>query len=193
MTPDRLALIVLAAGRSSRFGTNDKLMADLGGRPVGLHTPERLMRFDWAQRLTVAQGVISGHLESIGFTCLPPEMPEAGMGDNLALAARNLAEVDAALIVLADMPFVSEAHIASLLKAASGPSAMVASEAEGRWSPPVLFGRDHFGALCALSGDDGARALLKSQPDRVISVPVSPEALFDIDTPEALDEARLLV
>ena len=91
--------------------------------------------------------------------------------------------LDAALIALCDQPAFSADTIAQLLAAqrATGRS-IVAARYGGRQAAPALFLREHFPALAALTGEEGARALLNADPARVASVDL-PALAVDLDTP----------
>jgi molybdenum cofactor cytidylyltransferase len=118
---------------------------------------------------------------------------DEGMGSSLRLAAETLpAETEAVVIGLADMPEVASATIAALVAAwrPLGASAIVAPVFEGRRGHPVVFGASYVAALRELSGDAGARAILKQHAADLTLVPVAdPGVVLDLDTPADL-EAR---
>jgi molybdenum cofactor cytidylyltransferase len=188
MKAEQVALLVLAGGRSQRFGRADKLMADLNGLPLGLHLPQRLASRPWAARLAVASGDLTASLSQLGFTLVAPE-PAGGMGDNIARGIKALPAVDGVLICLADMPFVTMQHIDNLLLAVTATHTIAVSEHEGQPSPPVLFEQSYFKSLAALSGDTGARDVLMAHRSAVVRVPAAAETLIDIDTPDHLRKA----
>lgn len=98
--------------------------------------------------------------------------------------------LDAALLALCDQPAFSSATIAQLVATyhASGRS-IVAARYAGRLAAPALFSREHFPALAHLTGEEGARALLNDQPDRVAAVDL-PALAADLDTPVDLEMYR---
>lgn len=185
MPSEQLALVIMAGGRSQRFGVQDKLQADLNGLPLGLHAAARLAPLGWAQRLAVARAPLDGNLSELGFRCLRPAA-DSGLGDNLALAAEAFGDIAGALILLADMPFVTQAHVDQMMAAATSPANIVCSLSKGVRSPPVLIGRDHFPALRALSGDEGAKTLFKAPGTNLIEIAANDEVTVDIDTVDAL-------
>jgi len=95
----------------------------------------------------------------------------------------------AAIVCLGDMPFVKPQTLAALAREA-GASAVVRPSYEGRPGNPVLWGRDYFSELAALRGDHGGRDLLKRHPPALLECG-DPGIAIDIDTPEALAEARI--
>jgi molybdenum cofactor cytidylyltransferase len=177
------ALVLLAAGLSRRFG-GDKLSADLAGRPLGLHGAATLASLPLAERIAVIGGGGPDYA-ALGFRIVRNPDPGAGQAGSLRLGVRAARESGAAavLIALADMPFVTSDHVRRLL-AAGGEDVVVASSDGARRSPPALFGRGWFDRLEQVSGDQGARALLRE----AAVVAADPRELVDVDTPAALDE-----
>jgi molybdenum cofactor cytidylyltransferase len=172
----KIAGILLAAGRSTRFGSNDKLAALLGGRPILDRAAEAMRAVQLQGRFVVRAGPTGG-LGGFDRVSIPPNAP---MSRSLAegVGAARRAGADAVLVALGDMPFVTEAHLARLIANAEGRSALLASYGEGRRSPPALFGADWFDELEGTTGDAGARALIA----RAELVEAPPGTLRDIDT-----------
>jgi molybdenum cofactor cytidylyltransferase len=180
-----IAAVLLAAGRSTRFGTADKLAAPLGGVPLGLHAAGTLAALPVSARFVVAR---PGGVQWPAFEVVPNARPDAGMADSIALgvAAARRAGAGAVLIALADMPFVSAAHFRALLALYRGPESLATSGDGTVRMPPALFGSDWFAALEALSGDRGARAIL----DRAELVLADDDQLLDIDSAADLGKAQ---
>lgn len=176
-----IAAVLLAAGRSTRFGAENKLLAPMDGIPLGLHAANMLARLPVDRRIVVTGAAV---LEWPGFTPIENDRPETGMAHSIALgvAAARRGRADAVLIALADMPFVSEAHYRRLLACHRGPGSRAASSDGSRPTPPALFGADWFDTLEQLSGDQGARALL----GHAELVAADPRELVDIDRPSDL-------
>jgi molybdenum cofactor cytidylyltransferase len=180
---ERVALVLLAAGRSQRFGSADKLMADYLGRPLGLHVVVALEAVPFCERIAVISDTaldLSGH----GYTIVHNDDPAAGMGRSLRLGveAACRGQAEAVLIALADMPRVTATHIYRLLDRAEGPDAIVASSDGITPHPPALFGCAHLDTLLQSEGDAGARELVKHGHHVV----TSPAELADVDTEEQL-------
>ncbi|KWV90813.1 NTP transferase domain-containing protein [Erythrobacter sp. YT30] len=185
----RLAIALLAAGQSRRFGSADKLAAPLLGKKLGVHAAETLADVDAALRLVVVPRLdhpCSNEWRSLGFTPLANADAREGMGSSVRLAASHArkAEADALLIALADMPLIKAHHIKALIDAAKreGAKAIYASSDGRRKMPPACFGKDHFQALTKLQGDAGARAMLSDA--RAINC--EPQTLMDIDDADSL-------
>jgi len=177
----RIAGLLLAAGRGTRFG-GDKLNAMLAGRPVGCHAAATAGQVPLAWRFAV---VAEGDAPP-GFTAI--RNPVGGQGRSLArgVAAARQVGADAVLVMLADMPLVSPAHLERLLACFQGPDTLAVSRADGTRSPPALIGRRWFDVLERLGGDRGAQDLLAD----AVPIDARPEELMDIDTVSDLDRAR---
>lgn len=185
----RLAIAVLAAGRSQRFGEEDKLRVPFRGKALGLHATDTLGRVDAEVRIVVTSDlahICARGWEASGFAPVKNPNADEGMGTSVAVAARiaRRAGVEALLIALADMPLVPRRHFQALVEAAgeARANAIIASSHGSARMPPAIFSSDRFNALADLAGDAGARGLLAQA--ELITCP--PEWLADIDTPDAL-------
>ena len=114
-----------------------------------------------------------------------------GMGTSIAAGISALPpQCEAAVVLLADQPCLGADAINALIdtyRATGKP--LVASRFGTVVGAPTLIARSLFSEAAALSGDVGARPLIKKHPDLVAEVPQRPEASWDVDTPE--DLARL--
>jgi len=184
---DGVALVLLAAGRASRFGA-DKLAQDLAGRPVAHHAAQRLATMGFAARIAVCSPA-TPPLGALGYRIVPLEPEGAPMSRSIALgvAAAEQLGARAVLLALADMPLVPAAHYTALVEDFEGiPLATLAGAAT---MPPAMFGRAHFAALQRLTGDRGARDLIA----RANTVPLDPLLALDIDTPSDLIRAERII
>lgn len=189
MRPERIAAVLLAAGRSTRFGDQDKMMADLGGKPLIAHAMETVASLPFAHLIAVvrpqaAAPVIHRKLERRGYSLLVNDAPEEGLSGSIVRAIAHIADLKCrgALICLADMPAVPPGHLIRICEAAVDIRSVVASTDGFVPSPPSFIGRKHFGELLALRGDQGARALLS----RGLLIETNGSLLRDIDVPDDL-------
>lgn len=183
--PETTALILLAAGKSARFGLSDKLTEMFLGQPLGMHVVTALEAVPFARRVVVRDGVQLDYAAR-GYHEVHNRRPEQGLSLSLKMgveAARGPG-VEAVLIALADMPRVTAAQIHRLFDAASGPDTIVASSDGMHPRPPALFGANRFDTLEALEGESGARDLILAGRHVV----THPDELIDVDTEEELDE-----
>ena len=183
--PDAVAAILLAAGRSSRFGTADKLLTPLQGMPVARHAAKPIVELTPARRIAIcpdADDALAHMLAGEGFDIIANPAAERGLSESLRLgiAAVQSGTESAALLCLADMPFVRAEHLAALLARFDPHEApVVASGRDGVPMPPALFARSLFAELANARGDQGGRALLAS----AVLVPAPAGQLGDIDRP----------
>ena len=185
----RLAAIVLAAGRSERFGA-DKRLAGLRGRPLIAWALAALDGFDFAQKIAVVRAADPAWDLLRRHGVMPVVNPRAddGMGASLARGIAALGEVDGAFVVLADMPDIPPGLYGEMAACfAPGAADIVVPRHEGRTGHPVLFSSFCFDALKALTGDRGGRSLIESGRYRVARLDVAdPGILRDIDRPQDL-------
>ncbi|MGE3146221.1 MAG: NTP transferase domain-containing protein [Pseudorhodoplanes sp.] len=189
----RVGAIVLAAGRSTRMGGSNKLLAQIRGKPIVRLAAEQAL----ASRASPVI-VVSGHQREqieaalAGLAVRIVHNPDFADGLSTSLKAGLTAmpdDVDGAVVMLADMPQVDAALIDTLL-AAFDPergSLAVVPTIEGKRGNPVVWSRRFFPSLMALEGDVGARHLIGENVDAVTEVAVDGQAaLIDVDTPDAL-------
>ena len=189
----RIAAVVLAAGRSTRMGGPNKLLAEIRGRPLVRIVVDEAVA-SHAKPVIVVVGHERGEVEK-ALAGLPvqfvhnPDFAQ-GLGTSLkAGIAAVPAEADGAIVCLADMPQV-DASLLNRLIAAFDPdrgALIVMPTAEGRRGNPVLWSRRFFPDLMAIEGDVGARHFIGRYSEAAVEVPLEGKAaLVDVDTPEAL-------
>lgn len=180
--------LVLAAGRSTRFGSENKLLTPFGGQPLAAHAAEAMAAVPLDYRLVVVADASVAALFD-GFEVLTTERPDAPQSASLALGARRALQLEATrlLVALADMPLVDNALMGMVLDRCTGDSPSAATDG-ARAMPPACFSGPQIGALTKLSGDRGAAALLAGlAPDRLVTAP--PGMLADIDTVADVERA----
>jgi molybdenum cofactor cytidylyltransferase len=193
----RIAAVVLAAGRSTRMGAINKLIAEIGGKPLVRIAAEQALA-SRASPVIVVTGHERERVEA-ALAGLPvrivhnPDYAE-GLGTSLkAGIAAVPPEADGAIICLGDMPQVSSALIDKLI-AAFDPergALVVVPSIGGRRGNPVVWSRRFFHDLMQIQGDIGARHLIGSYAEAVVEVPVADDAaLIDVDTPESLSAVK---
>jgi molybdenum cofactor cytidylyltransferase len=188
-----IAAVVLGAGRSSRMGGPNKLLAEIAGRPLVRIVVEQALA-SHARPVVVVTGHQRERVEA-ALSGLPvtivhnPDFAD-GLGGSLRTGIAALpAEVDGAIVCLADMPQVDGALIDRLIGALDPDhgALVVVPTIDGKRGNPVVWSRRFFPDLMAVEGDVGARYLIGRYPEAVAEVPLSGTAvLTDVDTPEAL-------
>ena len=192
----RIAALVLAAGRSSRMGTINKLLIRIDGKPMVRHAIEAVS----AAGLTPVI-VVSGHQREAVEAALAgqevttvhnPAFAE-GLSSSLKAGLAVLPDdIDGVLVCLGDMPRVMAADIERLVGAFNPVEgrAIIVPTRNGKRGNPVLWAKRFIPEMREVAGDVGARHLIGSYPESVAEVEMTSDGvLTDIDTPQAL--ARL--
>lgn len=193
----QVAAVILAAGQSTRMGSN-KLLETVAGKPVVRHVAEAVL----ASRAGPAL-VVLGHEAArvraalAGLDVIFIENPRYAEGMSTSLRAGVGAVPTSsvgALVVLGDMPQLTAAIINRIIDGfVAGPQDALAAApvAGGRRGNPVLIARALLPAVEGLTGDMGARGLLNAASEGVVEVTIDEDAvLLDVDTPQALAQAR---
>ncbi|RWL98431.1 MAG: 4-diphosphocytidyl-2C-methyl-D-erythritol kinase [Mesorhizobium sp.] len=191
----KVDIVLLAAGRSSRMGGPNKLLALFDGEPLVRRTASRALASKAASTI-----VVTGHQRERVRSALAglnvkladnPDFAE-GLASSLKAGIAKVAPDSAgAMIVLGDMPGVSSKDLDSLIDAfrRSGGHAVVRASHQGKRGNPVLLPRSLFAAVAQLEGDTGARHLVEAEGLDVIDVEIGQGASVDVDTREALEGA----
>ncbi|AYF88478.1 nucleotidyltransferase family protein [Pseudomonas sp. JS3066] len=181
--------LILAAGFGTRFGSDKRRATLADGRTLLAASLERARTvFDEVQVVLRPEDdpTVLGLPE--GCNIILCEDAGRGMGHSLAAGARALAngEADAIAVLLGDMPWIAESSLRALLGKAA-PGRIVFPVHHDERGHPVLFGREFWPELCALTGDEGARRVLRAHAAAWVAVGVDdPGVLRDVDSPEAL-------
>ncbi len=189
--------IVLAAGRSTRMGGPNKLLAELSGK--------KLVRIATEQALASRASeviVVTGHqaelveqaLEGLKVKFVRNPDFAGGLASSVKAGITAVPHTaDGALICLGDMPLIDAKLMDRLIETFDPDrgNLIAIPVADGRRGNPVLWSRRFFGELLTLDGDVGARHLIAKHAEAVAEVPVDGEGAFlDIDTPQALEAAK---
>ncbi len=206
--PPRVHAVVLAAGCSARMGADNKLLAEIDGRPMVARVVAALAAAPVARVV-----VVTGHQRAEVEAALA-DLAEgggtagqmisfahnrdyaAGMSTSLRVgvqAARSrperddraddaddAAEADAVLVCLGDMPWIEPAHIAALIEAFAPTHgrAICVPVYDGKRGNPVLFASHFCDQMDQLRGDVGARAIIDAHADVVCEVAMSDSAVL---------------
>jgi molybdenum cofactor cytidylyltransferase len=184
----KVAAIILAAGRSTRFGEANKLLEEIDGEPMVARVAA-LALASRARPVIVVTGFeaerVAAALDGFDVTLMLNPDYAQGMSTSLRAGLRALsAEADGALILLGDMPRVDPSVLEALLAAfaANGAESICVPVHAGRSGNPVLWGRAYFSAMMQLSGDRGAKQLMRLHPGNVVEVEVETNSIFeDVD------------
>lgn len=183
----KLVGLVLAAGRSTRFG-GLKQLADLNGKPLVQHVVDNAASADLDEVVVVLgheAGQVGAALD-LPATVRTVTNPEHARGQSTTLQAGLRAlgdDVEAAVVLLADQPTVSAATIRTVVDVYGSSGAPVARARYGDTpGHPVVLGRATWETIIQVTGDRGARDVLAAHPDWVIDVDLPGPPPPDINT-----------
>ncbi len=189
----RLAAIILAAGKSTRMGEQNKLLMPFGETTIlGAVVSEVV-------KSTIDQIVIvTGNEEKRIKDAIPhdvafihnPDFAD-GLSTSVKVGVASLDDdIDGVMILLGDMPFVTSDDLNVLIDAFE-PGKITVPVKDGKIGNPLIFASEFFEDFKSLSGDTGARRLLAEYPDRVVKTELSSSGILtDIDTLQAYEQAR---
>ena len=182
------AVIILAAGSSRRFGTENKLLADFRGKPLLAHVLGVVSSLTAAKKLLVTghdRDRVAALGESFGILPVHNDQHLAGMGTSIACGVKNLdSTVAGVFIVPGDMPLISAEHFLKLAASLRTSETICRPLFDGRPGHPVLFGRAHFSALAMLEGEKGAQAVINAAADNLVTIEQgNADVTYDVDTP----------
>ena len=179
MSIDEIAVIVLAAGQSTRFGSSKMAHSLASGKSILETTLEQ-----YRQVFTNTSVVVSefSHYQHLGVPLVLNKHAHLGMSQSIIAGIKAQTNAKAWLIALGDMPYVK----ATTLKKCAAQSAeelIVLPTFKHQRGNPVIFGakfRDQ--GLMQLAGDVGAKSVIEDNLDSVVFVPVEDAGVVqDID------------
>jgi molybdenum cofactor cytidylyltransferase len=168
-------VLVLASGRGERFvasgGRGSKLQALLAGQTVLAHT-----------LAAVRASGLRWHVEDAG---------HPGMGDSIAAGVRATASADGWLVLPGDLPLIAPASLRAVADALQHASIVLPMH-RGTRGHPVGFAREHGAALQALTGSEGAAAIVRAAQPLKLEID-DPGIVTDIDTLADLERAEAIL
>jgi molybdenum cofactor cytidylyltransferase len=183
------AAVVLAAGSSTRMGEN-KLLLPLGGETV----VRRAVRTAVEAALDPIVVVLGHEPERVraalaGLSCRTVVNPDhqSGKGTSLQFGIAEVASATAAggaVVMLADMPFVTAAMLARVAAREGTAAPMVVSRYGEVNAPPILYDRSLFAELLALPGQACGKEMVRRHRAEAVMLSWPEHALSDIDRPE---------
>jgi|TARA_B110000196_G_scaffold69979_1_gene59787 molybdenum cofactor cytidylyltransferase len=193
MNPD-FGILVLAAGKASRFGSDKLLAAMPDGQPVISHSllPLQAMAKRYQLKLCVVtradnHALINYLIEKdIDYTLCPDA--HLGMGHSIAHGIKSTPLWQGWMIALADMPNLTNNVVEALItNIIQNPHQVVrpsiVQEEKDIPSHPVYFPQFYKLKLNQLTGDTGAKEIIQQQ--KLITID-NTELLMDVDTPECI-------
>ncbi len=194
----KVAVVLLAAGRSTRMGGPNKMLAEANGQPLVVHAVKAALA---SQAVEIV--VVVGHMADQVRPAIEKAVPAnarlrfvtnldfaEGLSTSVRTGIAALGSgIDAAIVQLGDMPGVTSGLLDRLMAAFSPVEgrAICVPTVAGKRGNPVLWARRFFAEIAKIAGDTGAKHLIGEHADLVCEVEMTGEAaITDIDTPEAL-------
>lgn len=193
-----LGAVLLAAGGSERFGADNKLLTDIDGRPMVRVVADALLGASCVGEVLVVTGhdarAVEDALNGLGVRFVLNADWRNGMGGSIALGVSKLAaNLDGALIVPGDMPFLKPSVIEGLgarFQECDGDSIVFPATPAGEQRNPVIWPRRFFGLLECLTGPQGGKRLLIELVGSCSAVLIADETvLLDVDAADDLPAA----
>jgi molybdenum cofactor cytidylyltransferase len=186
-----VAAVVLAAGASTRMGTQ-KLLLPLDEEPLVRRTVRQICDAGFDDVLVIVgfeHKKVLAALDGLSFRhAVNPDFA-TGMGSSFRTAVEQLPDADAAMFALADQPFVTAREYRLLRDAYLAERPPIVSVRYGDvTAPPHLFDRSIFSELALL--EHGARSVLQRHASEMLVLQFPGELLEDIDTPEDYERVR---
>ncbi|MBO6776680.1 MAG: nucleotidyltransferase family protein [Marinibacterium sp.] len=186
-------ILILAAGQSRRMQGRDKLMEEVEGQPLIRRQAEMALQATGGPvivALPTQPHARYDALDGLDIVRLPVPDANEGMGVSLRTGFAAIpSEAQAAMLLLADLPELTAADLKTVLEAVdpdSGKLIWHATTEDSQRGHPVVFHHDLFAEFAKLSGDVGARDVVKAAGTKVAHVMLpGNRARLDLDTPEA--------
>ena len=186
-------IIILAAGRSSRFGKTKQLLS-FNGKTLLQHVIEEATKAGAGPIVVITgsnAGEVSASITDKRINIVFNKDWSEGMASGIVIGVTKINELDSSIekiiIAVCDQPFVTAAIFEQLdqLQKESGKH-IVASAYSNTVGTPVLFTRKYFDQLLGLKGDTGAKKILETYRDDVTTIDF-PQGNIDIDTQKDFD------
>jgi molybdenum cofactor cytidylyltransferase len=193
-----IAIIILAAGASTRMGRPKQLLPYQGSSLIK-HTIDNAIA-SVCKPIVVILGAnavqIRSEISESAINIVDNPDWHLGMSSSIRRGILSLMTdfqaIEAAVITVCDQPFLSSEVINNLVEAYySTKKNIIACQYEDTLGVPVLFSREFFSELAVLSEDVGAKKLIKKNLQEVLSIPF-PLGAIDIDTPQDYEKIKII-
>ena len=188
-----VAGIVLAAGSSRRMGRN-KLLLRLEGEAIVRKAARRALAAGLDPVIVVLgydSEIVALELEGLPlWIVVNPDHAEGIRSSRRAGLAAVPSSAGAAVVLLADMPFVTEQMLATLVaRYRDSDALLVTSDYAGQIAPPNLYDRELFAEIAGQEGEGRAEQVARRHADEALTVGCPAAALGDLDLPEDYERA----
>ena len=179
----KMAIILEAAGNSSRFGSNKLLHKMEDGRPMIASILDAVRPVEVFKRILVTQYDEVAALAP-DFKVVMNDKPDLGISHSMQLGLQAGGDADAYMFCVCDQPGLSTATIERLIEAyKKGTAGIVSLAWQGKMCNPKIFSSRYKEELMRLSGDTGGRQIISSHKDDILLIEAdSEDEVRDIDT-----------
>ena len=191
---NKIVGVLLAAGQSTRFGSNKCLKKLSNGNEIALQSALNLKAHLDQVICVIPEN--SHELKSLfernGFQILENKLSkEKGMSSSIKLAVKAASEAQAWLFCLADMPNIKPTSYQSLISKLDQKHTIVIPKYNQQRGNPVGLSNGHYNQIMALEGDVGAKQIFKQNAHDINFVDVNDEGILqDIDTVADYDSLK---
>lgn len=179
----KINLVILAAGKSSRFPTN-KLLYKLQGKTIVQHTLEKGLQLPFHKRVIVTQyKEIEEYAKHYGYQIIRNQQPEKGIAHSMKLGLQACMDSDYTMFLVADQPWLKVKTLQTMLDSCDHEHIICASY-QGQCRNPIVFPSYLYEELLTLHGDKGGSQLLHQYVNKIMKIACRKEEVHDIDTIE---------
>ena len=186
---EKIALVMLAAGNSRRFGSN-KLMYEIDGMSMYLRTLNQLQaavsELGNCELIVVTQyKEIAAKAKMLGAKVLINPQPERGISSSMQIGLAAAKESAACLFTVSDQPWLSAETIVRLVhKLQSESKGMACTIRAKKTGNPCIFSQKYYQELMEITGDKGGKQIINRHPEDVAYLEIEDEKeLVDVDVP----------
>ncbi|MFT6958782.1 MAG: molybdenum cofactor cytidylyltransferase [Halieaceae bacterium] len=188
-----VGVILLAGGRSRRFGADKRLTEFLPGKTLLEATLKNisLSQLELLVCLRADDQILEEKLNSAGISCQRCSTADQGIGATLSESIAHIPAWSGVLIALADMPWIQPATFRSVAQHTSLENICIPTFGNQR-GHPVGFGRDFFNDLETLNDDRGARSIINKYAHTIKTLPTDDKGILrDVDRPDDIGKSRV--
>ena len=185
MRIDHIAVVILAAGRSTRFGSQKMIHCLFDGKTILQTSIDQYQKvFSNVTVVISNDSTLERSLKGSNVNIVVAKNADKGMSQSLIEGIQDQINADAWLIALGDMPYIKTDTLEKLISQ-STKNNIVVPVCDGRRGNPVIFGCGFQSKILALEGDVGAKRVIDVNQSRALKVQVDDEGVFhDIDRTE---------
>ena len=195
-TKQGIKKILLAAGKSERFGEKNKLSEIVNGKPLINNILDTLLKIFDTSELTIIVGheqkIIKNLINNEEIKILENINYKKGIGTSISLGVKNLeTQIKGVMIIPADMPYITSTDLINLENKfwEYNCEKVIIPQYNSKTGNPVILPKIYFNTLKKLKDDFGARTLIAEKD--LITMKTGFGTILDIDTRDELDKAKI--